>query len=200
MAFLATTALSRFWDSSQEILFLGPWCTPHARRGEWSKLRHRHLPNPWKDRERLHKAAQDCEDACEELLLQLVPFLNRAHGVDFDLRYWRILAGYWLIRWLHIVCDRQTLLDDAFRSDPALTSLTLHPDDHRTPFDTLDSILGLALEDEPNLQLFSELLSLGDRPWPTVHLARASFSSQSPARPSATGAFENAAWRAVCRR
>lgn len=36
--FLATTALSEFWDKDQEILFLGSWCLRYDRRSEWGNL------------------------------------------------------------------------------------------------------------------------------------------------------------------
>ena len=42
--FLATTALSEFWDKGQETLFLGPWCRREDFRPEWEALRGEVLP------------------------------------------------------------------------------------------------------------------------------------------------------------
>ena len=73
--FLATTALSEFWDKDQEIICLGPWCLPYDRRSEWCSLNYHVLPSPWDDRERFYKAAQYLDEGYERLLEQLAGYL-----------------------------------------------------------------------------------------------------------------------------
>lgn len=155
--FLATTALSEFWDPSQELLCLGSWCLRHDRRSEWASLRHRVLPCPWDDRERFYRAAQELEASGERLLRHLVDYLNAAHRVSCSERYWRILIGPWLLHYLHAIYDRHAHLADAFARHPDLQTIVMDAGSYRVPGDMTDAIEHLS-GDAYNLQLFSQLL------------------------------------------
>ncbi len=81
--FLATTALSEFWDKDQEILFLGSWCLRYDRRSEWGNFKYQVMPSPWKDRKRFYDAALYLDACGERLLGRLTDYLN-AVGVPKD--------------------------------------------------------------------------------------------------------------------
>ncbi|MBM3302800.1 MAG: hypothetical protein FJY85_22990, partial [Deltaproteobacteria bacterium] len=155
--FLATTALSEFWDKDQEILFLGPWCLLHDRRADWEGLKSQVLPNPWDDRRRFYQACDYLESCYERVLNFLTDYLNHAHQVSFSRRYWRVLLGAWLLDYLHAVYDRYVHLSDAFTLYPDLQTILLDPQCCRVPLDTLE-YAKLAERDPYNLQLFSQLL------------------------------------------
>lgn len=155
--FLATTALSEFWDKDQEILFLGPWCLLHDRRADWERLKYLVLPNPWDDRRRFYQACHYLEGCYERVLDALIGYLNRVHQVSFSRRYWRVLLGAWLLDYLHAVYDRYVHLCDAFNLYPDLQTILLDPQCWRVPLDTLE-YAKLAERDPYNLQLFSQLL------------------------------------------
>src|SRR5213593_2246507 len=101
--FLATTALSEFWDKRQPLLFLGSWCLRYDRRADWEGLRYKMLPSPWNDRKRFHEAAKYLDGVGERFLGHLVEYLNAAHRVSHGSRYWRVLIGPWLTYCLHAV-------------------------------------------------------------------------------------------------
>ena len=155
--FLATTALSEFWDKDQEILFLGPWCLLHDRRAEWEGLKYHVLPNPWDDRKRFYQACEYVDGCYERILDILTDYLNHVHRVSFSKRYWRVLLGAWLLDYLHAVYDRNVHLSDAFNLYPDLQTILLDPQCWRVPLDTLE-YAKLAERDPYNLQLFSQLL------------------------------------------
>ena len=69
--FLATTALADFWDTSDEILFLGSWCLRYDRRRDWQGLRYRVLPSLWDDRRRFYAAAEYLDECAEGILKRL---------------------------------------------------------------------------------------------------------------------------------
>src|SRR2546427_2927490 len=104
--FLATTALSEFWDKDQEILFLGSWCLRYDRRAEWESLKYQVMPCPWDDRKRFYDAAHYLDECGERILIQLTRYLNSVHGTSCSQRYWRILIGPWLIHYMHVAYDR----------------------------------------------------------------------------------------------
>lgn len=156
--FLATTALSEFWDDQEEILFLGSWCLRYDQRATWNRLRHRVLPSPWNDRERFYRAAETL-DACGERMLELLSdYLNGVHGMKASTRYWRILIGPWLMHHLHVLYDRTTHLQDAFQQYGPLRSICLAPASFRVPPNAGEHVAWI-LEDPYNLQLYSELLT-----------------------------------------
>jgi len=158
--FLATTALSEFWDTRAPIVFLGPWCTLYTERHFWEHLDFRLAPNPWDDREKFRQAYQYCQDLYEELFRELGEFLNQVHGVKFGPRYWRILLGPWLRYFIDIYYDRYVCLQEAIRQWPHLDTWLLDEQDYRIPLDT-DEFITLVMRggaDLYNLQLYSQIL------------------------------------------
>ncbi len=155
--FLATTALSEFWDKEQEILFLGSWCLRHDRRAEWEGLKYQVLPSPWDDRKRFYDAASYLDEFGERMLNQLTDYLNAVHGVSHSKRYWRILIGPWLIHYLHAVYDRYVHITEAFNRFPKLQTIELDHRSFRIPRDTED-LVGWVCDDPYNLQIFSQLV------------------------------------------
>ncbi len=156
--FLATTALSDFWDPREEILFLGSWCLRHTQREAWSRLRYRILPSPWNDRERFYRAAETLDRCGERMLELLSERLNALHGVQAPTRYWRILIGPWLVHHLHVLYDRYVHLQHAFKQEGSLKTLCLDPASFRVPQDVAEHqewVQG----DPYNLQLYSMLLT-----------------------------------------
>lgn len=167
--FLATTALSEFWDRKEEILFLDEWCLRYDRRGELEGLKYRVMPNPWDDRKRFCEAYEYLEGCYERVLDALTGYLNRVHRVSFGPRYWRVLLGAWLLDYLHAVYDRYVHLRDAFNLYPDLQTILLDPQCYRVPLDTSE-YAKLAEWDCYNLQLFSQLLQERGHAFPTRSL------------------------------
>lgn len=159
--FLATTALSEFWDKDQEIFFLGSWCLRYDRRTEWEGLKYQVMPSPWDDRKRFYDATQYLDEFGERILNCLTEYLNSIHGVCHSQRYWRILIGPWLFHYLHSAYDRYIHLKQAFSLYPDLKTVVLDPRDFKVPRDTLEAV-DLLGDDLFNFQIFSQhILELG---------------------------------------
>lgn len=155
--FLATTALSEFWDKNQEILFLGSWCLRYAQRSEWKRLNYQVLPSPWNDRERFYEAANNLDEYGEQLLSHLTDYLNSAHNVSHSQQYWRIVIGPWLSYYMHIIYDRYVHLTEAFRHHPNLQTILLEPQTFPVTKGWAE-LMAFVAEDWYNLHLFSQLL------------------------------------------
>ncbi len=179
--FLATTALSEFWNDQEEILFLGSWCLRYDRRSTWSRLRYQILPNPWDDRDRFHRAAAYLDACGERILGLLTDYLNAAHRVKASPRYWRILISPWLVHHLHILYDRYVQLQAAFEQYGPLRSICLDPGYFRVPQDS-NQHSDWVLDDPYNLQLYSELLTQMGYTFPTRTLP----DWEKPTKPNAT--------------
>jgi putative transferase (TIGR04331 family) len=155
--FLATTALTDFWDKKRDLLMLGSWCLRHDRRAEWEGLSYEVLPCIWDDRDRLHKAAAEVDLIYEETLPWLGSCLNALHGgPPRSTRYWRIVIGPWLFRFVHSLYDRYLCIKSALERDPNLDTYVLAKENFVTPFDSGEFIKSV-LDDFYNLQLFTQV-------------------------------------------
>ncbi|MBI4353722.1 MAG: hypothetical protein HY595_00650 [Candidatus Omnitrophica bacterium] len=156
--FLATTALTDFWDPREEVLCLGSWCLRQDQRRYWAHLRFRVMPSPWNDRERFYEAADYVDGCGERMLERLANYLNAVHGVAYPLQSWRVLLGSWLLSFLHAAYDRYVHLTEAFQQAPNLRTLVLDPRSFRVPQEP-EQARGWLHDDFANLQLFSQLLA-----------------------------------------
>lgn len=166
--FLATTALTNFWDSKDQMLFLGEWCLRTDRPVDLTGVRYRVLPCPWHDRKRFAAAAEHVGQCYEALLSELTQYLNGVHGVRMSVRYWRILIGAWLLHYVHAVYDRYVHLLEAFNTEASLETIVLDPRSYRIPVDTLETATHLRDHHYYNLQMFSQLLAQMGHAFPTL--------------------------------
>lgn len=112
--FLVTTALEDTWPSEDvPVLFLGEWCRLYDRKSVWGKLDAIVAPYHWDDRQKLHKDYLYLQVLYEELLKELATQLNKLHGVNYSVRYWRILVGEWLGYFIQMLFDRWAMLQQS---------------------------------------------------------------------------------------
>lgn len=155
--FLATTALSEFWDTRRELIFLGEWCRRYDRRADWEGLNYRTMTSPWENHERFFAAMRDLDQCGERLIERLADYFNSVHRISRSRRYWRILIGPWLMHYTHTLYIHYVHLCEAFRQFPDLATWVMDPKSFRVPVDYED-FHQLHIHDENNLQLFSQLL------------------------------------------
>jgi len=154
--FLATTALSEFWETNCRIVFLGKWCLPYGSLNQLQQIPYEVLNYPWDDRIAFKRAVGYCNGIYEDLLLSLSDCMNVIHGVNRSNRYWRIILGPWLLYYIHAFYDRYSLLKGAFAAYPGLETVCLSQESYVTPIDLAD-FKGLSVGDLYNLQLFSQI-------------------------------------------
>ena len=104
--FLITTADQTFWKTDSEILFLGEWCKIYNQKHIWSHLRYQVLPYHWNDRKKLYQDYIYLNQINEKYLSLLSEKLNHLHQVNYSLRYWRIVVGWWLYPFIELLYDR----------------------------------------------------------------------------------------------
>ena len=156
--FLATTSIEEFWDTSRPILFLGEWCLLFDRDEIRNHPDFRVLPYPWDAPEQKRQAATHCLDLFERALPCLGRYLNRVHGEKWNLRYWRLIIGPWLLHYIQALYDRYVCLRDAFEDEPGLDTIALSQESWVTPSDW-GGYAHLIQEDGYNLQLYTQIFS-----------------------------------------
>lgn len=155
---LITTADEQSWLFDRPIVFLGEWCRRHARREVWQSL-DAIVAAPYgltpEARDRDHALARAYEAA---LLPNLCAVINHYHRTTHGERYWRILLGHWLRRYVEVLLNRHQTLESCLQSyRPA--AMTTFADDTYTlaPQDSYAAIR--AFNDAHwNARLYAQLL------------------------------------------
>ena len=156
--FLITTALEETWSDREPVVFLGEWCRLFSRQERWSAMDADVLPYHWDARAKLFGDYQYLQGLHERLLEELAAQLNRIHGVDHGLRYWRILIGPWLGCFIPMLFDRWCSVRRAIeRYELSGTVVLKGPGEAMVPND-MAGFLRVFTGDDWNHQLFSAIL------------------------------------------
>lgn len=151
--------MESFWGDSKPILFLSEGCRRYSRRSAWETLGSRVLETPWNSEREVSDAYHFVAGVYERHLSLLAQALNDVHGRRHNLRYWRIVLGPWLNRYLHAVYDRYRLIRRALDVEPDLTTIGLEERCFVTPRNT-DEFTRLILDDPYNLQLCTKIMTV----------------------------------------
>lgn len=110
---LVTADLDDVWGNDPAIVLLGEWCRPPSNASVIEGRDVEVIPYHWNDRDKLKRDFERLLRLSEELLHELIPHFNRLHGVSEDLRFWRLLLGYWLNIFTTVLYDRWSSLNCA---------------------------------------------------------------------------------------
>lgn len=166
--FLITTALEETWPVNRPVLFLGEWCRLYNRRFAWKDLDAEVVPYHWDNRGKLHRDYLYLQALYEELLQELSTQLNKLHGVDQTLRYWRILVGPWLGYFVQMLFDRWAMIECAIANYHIAGIQVLElPPEQMIPND-MDHFQHLFSEDAWNEAIYSQLI----QGWTTIPIVK----------------------------
>lgn len=115
--FLITSADQRYWDISQEMLFLHEGCKIYSKKKEWEKLKYSVLPYPWENTKIFSNDVTYIEKLCKKILPILAQELNTIHNVEHSEKYWKIILYPWLYIQLFLLFDRYLQIQSAKASN-----------------------------------------------------------------------------------
>ena len=158
--YLITTADERTWKFDRPVIFLGEWCRTYERKHVWQGM-DAIVAAPYG----LDQASKDSDYIdVQELESKLFPVLcdtlNRHHGIQHGERFWRIILGHWLARYIGIILNRVKTLKQCLQVHQ-VSGITTYGDDYYT-LATQDSYSFIfASNDERwNVALTARILSL----------------------------------------
>lgn len=93
--------------------FLGAWCLTSLADEKNAVTAGKILDYHWNDRVKLKNDFAYLHALNEELLEELSSTLNQLHGVNEEIRYWRLLLGFWLNIYTSVIFDRWSSLQQA---------------------------------------------------------------------------------------
>jgi len=159
--YLVTTSDERTWpkDKEQPIVFLGEWCKLYSKKEKWQSLDSKTLPYHWNDREKLYSDHQSVRATYEKTLSTLAEELNFIHQVDYSLRYWRILIGPWLWRFIQVLFDRWSMLEIAFSDNKEYYCFVTRQDCSLFVPNDMKSFIELFTKDDWNEAIYGQLIT-----------------------------------------
>jgi len=161
--FLITTGDQRFWKIDEPVLFLGEWCRIYYERHIWGKLDFEILPYHWDNRKKLYEDYIYINNIYERILTQLTVLLNKYHGENHSLRYWRIIIGPWLFCFIGILYDRYLSIRLAEESGKVTNTYIMeHNIEDWIPTD-YNKFFQWHREDEYNQYLYSTIIELASK-------------------------------------
>ncbi len=158
MRYLATTADERSWKFDRPLLFLGEWCRVYERKHVWEGM-DAVVAEPYG-----LKAGQTerdiayVQDLSSQILTELVDALNTFHGVQHSERYWQIVLGHWLQRYVAVSFNRYATLEQTLNEHEISGTTMFEPGDYSLA--TTDSLtfIWACSDDLWNHVLYSKIL------------------------------------------
>jgi putative transferase (TIGR04331 family) len=171
--FLVTTALEKTWPADDiPMLFLGEWCRLYEKKSVWEKYDTAVTPYHWDDREKLHKDYLYLQTLYEELLSELATKLNTLHGVNYSVRYWRIITGPWLGYFVQMLFDRWAMLRQVERENNISGVRVLQRTDECFVANDMGDFIALFFGDAWNETIYGQLLEWMDIPVEKIDAGR----------------------------
>lgn len=127
--YLITTADERTWKFDRPVIFLGEWCRLYDRKHIWQDMdaivaEPYGLGQAQKDTD--HAEARALE---EKIFPVLCNALNRFHGTQHGARFWRIVLGHWLRRYVDVMLNRVKTLEQCLQMHQ-ISGMTAYANDH----------------------------------------------------------------------
>ena len=160
--YLITSADELLWKFDRPVIFLGEWCRRFDRKHIWQDMdavvaRPYGLGQVQKDID--HAEARDFED---RLIAELCLILNQHHDIQHGERFWRIVLGHWVRRYVGVMLNRVKTLEQCFQEHTVSGTAVINNDKYA--LGTLDSRSAIWAfnDDRWNLALTARLLNLLD--------------------------------------
>lgn len=123
--YLVTTADERTWKFDRPVLFLGEWCRLYDRKQIWSGM-DAIVASVFEIQDK-KKNADYIYVLYSEVLSEIVQQLNKYHHTNHGLRYWTILLGHWLQRYLEVMFNRYFTIKQALEEHSITGTTVLDP-------------------------------------------------------------------------
>ncbi|MDA7541812.1 LIC12162 family protein [Gammaproteobacteria bacterium] len=119
----------KIWKINQPTLFLGEWCCLYETRHIWKNMdaviaKPYGLSKQSKDRD--FNRSQEISDNFFEILINI---LNEYHCTNYDKRYWNIVLGHWFKRYINVMINRISTIDQCIE-EYDISGCSLFTDDN----------------------------------------------------------------------
>jgi len=158
--YLVTTADERTWKFDRPMLFLGEWCRLYDRKQMWNGV-DAIVASIFGAKDK-KKNAEYIHTLYSEILSETVEQLNKYHHTNHGLRYWTILLGHWLQRYLDMMFNRYFTMKQALEEHKITGTTVFDPTDYSLATSDSLSFIWACNDDVWNNVLYSRIIKYMD--------------------------------------
>lgn len=150
--FLALTAIKSLWNQNSKILFLGRWCIRDKKNIK--NINYEIVDYHWDDQEKVEKDNTYIFNTYKKFMPILANKLNIIQKQNLNQRYWEILVGVWFVKFIEVMFDRYTIINNLKKYNNLETIIT----NEFITIEKFDDFYWNSQEDYYNFFLFSFLI------------------------------------------
>ncbi|MDD4975386.1 MAG: LIC12162 family protein [Bacteriovorax sp.] len=157
--FLITTADEKTWKLDRPVLFLGEWCKLYDRKNLWESMDAITAEPFGLEQSQKEQDFSYILNLVNQLIEETTVTLNNYHQTNHSVRYWNIVLGYWIHRYVNILFNRYFTLENALKKYD-ISSTTLY-NIHEYSLASKDSLefIWSANDDFWNHVLYADILN-----------------------------------------
>jgi putative transferase (TIGR04331 family) len=134
---LVTTPIYETWLNNSKNLLAGEWCKIYKDDNITARYDYEVAEYHWDDRNKFFKDSVYLKSLNSRIISVLTKELNLYHKAEYPERFWQILIGPWLHKFIHIIFDKYEILSKINTYYKIDSSFILKLDsEHLVPFDT----------------------------------------------------------------
>lgn len=124
---LIVSADEMLWKLDRPVVFLGEWCRVYSRRHIWEGLDGIVAPPYGLSRRKKDADHQEARAIETNILPKICDALNKFHNTDHGERYWQIVLGHWLRRFVDVVLNRLRTIEKCLAAQNLSGCTLYHP-------------------------------------------------------------------------
>ena len=156
--YLITTSDEHTWKFDRPVLFLGEWCRNYNRKNIWSTM-DAVVADPFGlSPENKVNHLEYTDQLVNTLLEELTQSLNLFHKTNHSKRYWHILLGPWLIRYVEVLFNRYFSIQVALNKYEISGTSIYNSDDFIFATNDTDSFMLVCRDNQWNHFLYASIL------------------------------------------
>jgi putative transferase (TIGR04331 family) len=156
---LVTTAIEETWGDGVPVLFLGEWCRRYNRKNIWLEM-DAVVAEPFGlEIGRKLSDAGYVDELVNQILTELTEALNKYHQVQHSKRYWNIVLGHWLKRYVSVAFNRYYTLDKAMENHEIKGTIVFTGSDYSLATSNSHDFIFACGDDQWNHMFYSRIVS-----------------------------------------
>lgn len=158
--YLITTADERSWKFDCPVLFLGEECRRYNRKHIWADM-DAIVADPWSivDIKQKIKKNEYVESLAGQILIELTEALNKIHRTKLSVRFWNIVLGHWLQRFIAVAYNRFFTLNQTLEKYKVSGTTVLKAKEYSLATADSVSFIYACTDDFWNHVLYSKILA-----------------------------------------
>jgi len=156
---LITTSDERTWKLDSPVLFLGEWCRLYDRKQVWSGMDAALVEPYGLEPKRKERDLAYVQALTGELLGEVANELNAFHNTRHSVRYWNIVLGHWLERYVAITFNRYFTLEHILKNYEISGTTVFDSSDYSLATNDSQAFIWACNDDVWNHVLYAKILN-----------------------------------------